>query len=88
MLENPNDKPSIGKTLREARDKQGLSAEEVAAKLKLKPKTIAALEADDFDSLPALTYVKGHVRNYARIVDLDADTLIDLLTQETTAQTP
>ena len=71
--------PSVGQRLREARERQGLSVDDVVAKIKLAPRQIIALEADDFDALPQTAFVRGFVRSYAKLLQLDAQQLLDAL---------
>lgn len=66
----------IGQRLRVGRERVGLSAEQVAQSLHLNVAIVTALEAGDFDSLGAPIFIKGHLRNYARLVKLDADEII------------
>lgn len=72
-------KPSAGYVLRTAREKQGLSIEEVVAKIKLAPRQIIALEADDFKALPELAFIRGFVRSYAKLLQLEVQPLLDAL---------
>ncbi|MEP7328577.1 MAG: RodZ domain-containing protein [Betaproteobacteria bacterium] len=62
---------SAGVRLREARAAAGLSIDAVAQQLKLAPRQVKALEDDDFAALPGRTFVRGFVRNYARLLRLD-----------------
>lgn len=71
--------PTVGQQLREARERLGLSIEEVVAKIKLASRQIEALEADDFKSLPETAFVRGFVRGYAKLLQLDAQPLLDAL---------
>ena len=66
-----------GGALRIAREKQGLSLNDVASKLKISNKQIEAIEADDFAALPESTIVRGFIRNYAKLLKLEADPLLD-----------
>lgn len=66
----------LGKRLRRAREARGLTLQEVAANLHLHVRTIEALEADDHDNLPAPIFVRGYIRNYAKLLQLDGDALI------------
>ncbi|WP_341648617.1 helix-turn-helix transcriptional regulator [Thauera humireducens] len=66
-----DDVRSPGAALRAAREARGESVAEVAFALKLNPRQIAALEADDFAALPGTAFVRGFLRNYARYVGLD-----------------
>jgi cytoskeleton protein RodZ len=67
---------SVGQTLREARAEQGVTLDDVAARLRLMHRQIEAMEADDFESLGQPVFARGFVRNYARLLGLDADALL------------
>jgi len=60
-----------GVALRQAREARGISLAEAARMLKLAPRQIEAIEAEEFDKLPGLAWVRGFVRNYARFLELD-----------------
>src|SRR5947209_12363775 len=75
----PYEPVSAGTALRGAREAAGLSIESVAQQLKLAPRQVRALEDDDFQRLPGRTFVRGFARNYARFLQLDADTVVGLL---------
>lgn len=62
---------SIGQVLSAARQANGLSMRDVAQQLNLAVATIESLEEDAFDQLPGLTFVKGYLRSYARLLGLD-----------------
>ena len=70
---------SAGTLLREAREAAGLSLDAAAQQLKLAPRQVTALEADDFGKLPGRTFVRGFVRNYARLVHVDPDVVLAAL---------
>ena len=67
---------SLGMMLREARERLGLSVADVAAQIKFAPRQIEALEADDYKHLPEATFLRGFVRSYAKILHLDAQSLL------------
>ncbi|MGD0659926.1 MAG: helix-turn-helix transcriptional regulator [Syntrophorhabdales bacterium] len=67
----------IGQLLRETREKKGITFNEVSKALFIKTRTIEAIEAGGWDSLPALVYVKGYVRQYAAFLNI-----LDLLERE------
>jgi cytoskeleton protein RodZ len=75
----PNDSASAGVMLRAGREAAGLSVAAVAQQLKLAPRQIAALEDGDFAKLPGRTFVRGFVRNYARLLHLDSDAVLAAL---------
>jgi len=63
----------FGRILAEARTAKGLTVAAVAEKLKLSTHQVEALEAEDYSRLPATVFVRGFVRNYARLLDLSAE---------------
>ncbi len=73
-----NNSTELGDLLTRAREKLSLSQKDIASRLNLSAQIIAALDSNDFDKLPAPTYVRGYIRSYARVVNLDADNLIGL----------
>lgn len=68
--------PGAGRMLAEARIAKGLTVAEVADKLKLTTRQVEALEGEDYERLPAAVFVRGFVRNYARLLDLPQDSLL------------
>ncbi|HZW87142.1 MAG TPA: RodZ domain-containing protein [Gallionella sp.] len=68
-----------GHTLREARERLGLSVADVAHQIKFAPRQIEALEADDFQHLPQSTFLRGFIRSYAKLLQLDAQPLLAAL---------
>src|SRR3954468_16975506 len=67
----------IGSSLREARLRQGLDFPELEQTTKIRGKYLRALEDEQFDVLPAQTYVKGFLRNYAEFLGLDGQLYVD-----------
>lgn len=68
--------PSIGALLVAARNHAALNQNEVANQTKLPLNTIRALENDEFEKLPEYTYVRGYLRLYAQVVEIDAKDII------------
>jgi cytoskeleton protein RodZ len=66
----------VGARLRQAREEQGLAIDDVALQLKFAPRQIEFLEQERFDRLPGPTIARGMVRNYARLLKLDPEPLI------------
>ncbi|MDD3884786.1 MAG: DUF4115 domain-containing protein [Gallionella sp.] len=77
-----------GKMLREARERLGLSVADVAQHTRLAPRQIEALEADDFDHLPELPFVRGFIRSYARLLQIDPEPLLAVLPPEGHSSVP
>lgn len=65
-----------GERLRAARTAAGLTAQGVADDLHLSVEMLEALERDDYARLPGRVFVRGYLRNYARLVDLPADAVV------------
>jgi len=70
---------SAGALLKAAREAAGFSIDDASRLLKLAPRQIQALEQQDFDLLPPRTFVRGFIRNYARLLNIDADTVLEAL---------
>ena len=70
-----------GELLRSAREKAGLSKGDVATRLRMAVRQIDALEKADYNSLPSGTFLRGFVRNYAKVVQVDSVKAIQLLEQ-------
>src|SRR5919202_2153698 len=67
----------IGNSLREARLRQGLDYVDIEQQTKIRSKYLKALEDEQFEVLPAPTYVKGFLRNYADALGLDGQLYVD-----------
>lgn len=66
----------IGAQLKEARQAQRLSLEDVSARLKVASAKLAAIESGNVASLPDVTFAKGVMRAYARTLHIDIDALL------------
>ncbi len=71
--------PAAGDQLRAARESHGLSIDTVAQHLKLAPRQVRALEDGAYEQLPGRTFIRGFARNYARLMQLDADAIVAAL---------
>jgi cytoskeleton protein RodZ len=65
--------PRGGERLAEARREQQISVLEVAKELHLDEPKVRALERNDFETLGAPVFAKGHLRKYAQLVGVDPD---------------
>jgi cytoskeleton protein RodZ len=63
--------PSAGEQLAAVRQSRGLSVAEIAQQLKLSPWQVEALESGDYKRLPSPVFVRGFIRNYARLLKID-----------------
>lgn len=73
------DKPvkGPGEILAETRLKLGLEPDNVAQILHLSRQQIEALEANDFENLPEPTYIRGYLRSYSQLLNIDPKPVID-----------
>ena len=65
-----------GTLLREGREACALSQLEVAKKLNLRESQIQAIEDNEFDELPSLTFARGYLRAYAKLVNVKESDVI------------
>lgn len=70
---------TAGSLLRDRRMERGLSLNQVAKRLHLTPDQIQALEQDQYERLPGAVFVRGFVRKYARLLELDGEDLVSRL---------
>lgn len=66
----------IGATLARARQEQRLTVEDVSARLKVPATKLSAIEAGELAALPDVTFTKGVMRAYARVIHADIDALL------------
>lgn len=69
----------VGEQLKLAREARGLAVAEIAQTLKLGARQVLALENGEWQSLPGATFIRGFVRNYARLVQIDPAPLMTQL---------
>jgi cytoskeleton protein RodZ len=66
----------FGEVLATERQRRNLSVGDIAERLRLHSRQVAALEAAQLDALPTLTFVRGYVRTYAKVLGLEAEPLL------------
>jgi len=67
---------SLGRRLVAARETKGLTLQVVANKLRLSAATLQALESDRYEDLPEPIFVRGYLRSYARLLEMDGKELV------------
>lgn len=80
--------PSVGQQLRAAREAKNFTELDVSQALKISPRQVLALESDDWASLPGNTIIRGFIRNYARLLGLDAEAFMYTLDMVQMPQPP
>ncbi|WP_062218264.1 helix-turn-helix domain-containing protein [Streptomyces sp. NBRC 109706] len=91
-MSNGNDKakdrPSVGRTLQQARIDAKLTVDEVSSATRVRIPIVQAIENDDFSRCGGDVYARGHIRTLARAVGLDAAELIELYNVQQDAHPP
>ncbi|MFI3247047.1 MAG: DUF4115 domain-containing protein [Ferrimonas sp.] len=72
---------SPGSLLRDAREAMGLTPQQVAQRLNLRQSVVLGIEQDHFEAGMSVTYVRGYIRNYARLVGINEKDLAPALDQ-------
>jgi cytoskeleton protein RodZ len=65
-----------GSKLRAAREALGYSLEQVAAKTRIRPEYIAALETMNVNHIPGKAYAKAYLRSYVKFLGLTEDEIV------------
>ena len=69
---------TVGARLREERLSRGIKISEIAVKLHITNHYVKSLEANNFDKLPGAIFVKGYLKNYSELLDLNPTEIIGL----------
>jgi len=72
-----SERDTFGPRLRRERERRGISLETIAARTNVSIELWRGLEANDFSKWPGGLFARAFVRDYARVVGLDPDELID-----------
>lgn len=75
-------KTPIGQTLKEAREKLGLSIADVSTSTKINSKILQALETGELTDLPAKSFTRGFIKVYANYLKVDPQPIIDAYEME------
>jgi cytoskeletal protein RodZ len=73
---------TLGEFLQQARENAGLSVDELAHIVNLRPGLIRAMESNDFLPCGGDTYARGHIRNISQITGSNAQELLALYDAE------
>lgn len=73
---------TVGSILKEARESKLYSLEEVEKHTKIRVELLKALEADNYEKLPPITFIQGFVKNYGKFLHLDTEKLMAVLRRD------
>jgi cytoskeleton protein RodZ len=79
---------SFGAQLKQEREKQGLTLEQISLSTKIGTRMLRALEEEHFDQLPGGIFNKGFIRAYARCLHMDEEQAIAEYMAATGTSTP
>jgi len=83
MATETSESETPGEMLKEAREAKGLTVADLAAMTRIPKPMLHNLEEDQFDEYSADVFARGHLRNYAREVDLEPDVVLQSYEQFT-----
>jgi len=66
-----------GNTLRQIRERMGIDLKTISVETKINPKILEWIEGEALDKLPAMVYLKGFLRAYAKSLDLDPQRVVE-----------
>ena len=73
---HPASDPVIGPQFATARERLGLSVDELADRTRIRPHVIEAIEVDDFSACGGDFYARGHLRTLARVLGVEGAPLL------------
>ena len=66
-----------GKSIKMVRTVKEISLDEICRKTNIPKKTLEDIEEDHFERLPALVYLKGFLKAYSKILNIDQAEIVD-----------
>ncbi|HIW33237.1 MAG TPA: helix-turn-helix domain-containing protein [Candidatus Paenibacillus intestinavium] len=66
----------LGEVLKKARLEKGLSLDDLQEVTKIRKRYLEALESGDYNVLPGKFYIRAFIKNYADVVELDAEEVL------------
>ncbi len=83
--DNPPPEPpqpvSLGRMLSEQRERHGLSRSDVALRLHMSPSQIEAIETGQYERLPKGPFLRGFLRNYAKLLGIPPESVLSQLAE-------
>ncbi len=74
--EKENETQTLGALLRDTRKKKNLSLDDVRETTKISKPILEAIEADDYDNMPAVAFCRGFYVIYADFLELDSENVL------------
>lgn len=67
---------TVGQILKEIREAKFYTLEDVEKHTKIRKELLEALESDDYEKLPPVTFIQGFIKNYGKFLNLDNEKLL------------
>jgi cytoskeletal protein RodZ len=74
--------PLVGEILKKRREELGRDLREISNNLRIRHDYLKALEDGDLDKLPAEVYVKGYIQEYAKILNMAPEPLLNTYAEQ------
>ena len=68
---------TVGESLREEREKKGLSLKDIETAISIRTLYLNAIEEGNYHLIPGEVYLKGFIRNYANYLGLNGQQMVD-----------
>lgn len=78
----------IGETLRNARLAQNISIDDVVSETKIRSRYIEAMEEERWEIFPGKVYLKGFLKSYINLLELDEEEIVARFDEEYKSQEP
>lgn len=73
---------TVGQLLKETREAKLYTLEDIEKHTKIRKEMLKALEEDNYDKLPPLTFIQGFVKNYGKFLGIDSVNLMAILRRD------
>lgn len=83
-----NDLKTIGSILRKKREEHAYTLEHVSEITRITLTCLRNIEEGNLQALPGLVFVRGFIRNYAKLLGIESDWMIEALNQTYSERTP
>ncbi|MFZ6017133.1 MAG: helix-turn-helix domain-containing protein [Nitrospirota bacterium] len=78
----------VGEILKKRREESGQDLREIAKTLKIRYDYLKAIEDENFEKLPVEVYIRGYIREYAKILNINPEAAIKAYTQQVSSPLP
>lgn len=73
---------TVGQLLKETREANLYTLDDVEKHTKIRKEILTALEEDNYEKLPPLTFIQGFVKNYGKFLGIDSNKLMAILRRD------